>query len=280
MSGTVLVTGCSQGGIGDAVAQEFHQKGYRVFATARKLDKIQHLKDLGLDIFQLDVTSSSSIEEAVEHIRNETSGTLDVLVNNSGLGYYRPLLDVDLEEAKKMFDVNLFGVLAVTQKFAPLLISAKGNIINIGSIAGRGPWPFQGMYNASKAALHSMSDALRVELMPFDVKVTTVVAGFYKTKFFENQIKADLPESSLYLPIKSNIDDRMSGKDIEHFSADPSECARTIVNNLQKAKLWYWCGGSVNIIWFNTTWLWHTFLDNYCFKTFGLDVLKKKLKLN
>lgn len=86
MPRSVLVTGCSEGGIGDAIAQEFHRKGYRVFATARKLGKIRHLKALGLDVAELDVTSSSSVDLAVEHICKETGGTLDVLVNNSGLG--------------------------------------------------------------------------------------------------------------------------------------------------------------------------------------------------
>jgi 1-acylglycerone phosphate reductase len=86
MPGTVLITGCSEGGIGDAIAQEFFQRGYRVFATARQLNKVQHLKELGLDVLSLDVTSSSSIEEVVAHVHSETGGTLDVLVNNSGLG--------------------------------------------------------------------------------------------------------------------------------------------------------------------------------------------------
>jgi NAD(P)-dependent dehydrogenase (short-subunit alcohol dehydrogenase family) len=86
MPETVLITGCSEGGIGDAIAQEFYRRGYRVFATARNVDKIQHLKELGLDVFPMDVALTSSIEDAVAHVRKETGGTLDVLVNNSGLG--------------------------------------------------------------------------------------------------------------------------------------------------------------------------------------------------
>lgn len=83
---TVLITGCSEGGIGDALAQEFHRKGLRVFASARNLSKIDHLKNLGLDIVPLDVVDDGSIREAVKMVKNATGGTLDILVNNSGAG--------------------------------------------------------------------------------------------------------------------------------------------------------------------------------------------------
>lgn len=87
-SKSVLITGCSQGGIGDALAREFHAKGLRVFATVRNLAKIQHLKELGLEILQLDVTDDHSITQAVESVKAQTGGTLDILVNNSGGGMY------------------------------------------------------------------------------------------------------------------------------------------------------------------------------------------------
>lgn len=110
--------------------------------------------------------------------------------------------------------------------------------------------------------------------------VSKVVSGFYKTKFFENQTESSLPEStsfrphyiythlifcigSLYSPIRSYVYDHMAGKDIMKNNADRFELAKVVVNNLQNGKVWYWCGGSVNVIWFNTTWLWHTFLVFY-----------------
>jgi 1-acylglycerone phosphate reductase len=89
MTETALITGCSKGGIGDALAQEFYHKGVRVFATARDLSKIQHLKSIGLEILQLDVTSEESIQDAVEYIRKETGGKLNYLVNNAGMGRFR-----------------------------------------------------------------------------------------------------------------------------------------------------------------------------------------------
>lgn len=89
---SVLITGCSEGGIGDALARTFHEKGLRVFATARNLTKVQHLTELGLEILSLDVTDEGSIKLAVEHVRRRTGGNLDILVNNSGGGRYLKLL--------------------------------------------------------------------------------------------------------------------------------------------------------------------------------------------
>ena len=89
---SVFITGCSKGGIGDALAQEFHTRGFTVFATARNLDKIQHLKELGCDIFVLDVTDQKSIFEAVEYMSKKTGGELHFLINNAGLSKLVPLL--------------------------------------------------------------------------------------------------------------------------------------------------------------------------------------------
>jgi 1-acylglycerone phosphate reductase len=89
MTETALITGCSKGGIGDALAQEFYHKGVRVFATARDLSKIQHLKAMGLETVQLDVTSEESIQNAVRYIEKETGGKLDYLVNNAGMGMFK-----------------------------------------------------------------------------------------------------------------------------------------------------------------------------------------------
>lgn len=85
---SVLITGCSAGGIGDALAQSFHRRGLRVFATARNLSKIQHLKEMGMDVVELDVTDAGSLKSAVEHVKTSTRGTLDILVNNAGGGKY------------------------------------------------------------------------------------------------------------------------------------------------------------------------------------------------
>lgn len=132
---SVLITGCA-GGIGSTLAKEFHANGLYVYATARTKAKMTHLQHLeNITLIELDVTSSASIEAAVEVVRKETA-TLDILVNNAGQTLCMPTLDTSIEEAKKIFDVNLWGALAVTQAFAPMVIAAKGMIVNLCSISG------------------------------------------------------------------------------------------------------------------------------------------------
>lgn len=147
---TVLITGASAGGIGSALALSFQKRGFHFFATARSLSKIAHLASLSnVTALKLEVTSADSIAQAVEGVRAKVAELgctgLDVLVNNSGVGYVMPLLDIDLEESKKLFDVNFWGVLAVTQAFASLLIDAKGSVVNISSLAGEIYTPYRGM---------------------------------------------------------------------------------------------------------------------------------------
>ena len=141
-----LVTGCSEGGIGSALALSFSRAGYHVFATARSLSKVQHFTSVAnATLLTLDVTSSESISACVTAVKEKTGGQgLDVLVNNSGRGYAGPLLDADLEEGKRMFDVNFWGVLAVTQGFADMLVRAKGTVVNISSISASVYSPYRG----------------------------------------------------------------------------------------------------------------------------------------
>lgn len=140
---SVLITGCSAGGIGFALAEEFQARGFHVFATARTRSKISNIENLpNITFIPLDVANSSMRSAAVEIVNAHTGGTLDYLVNNAGRNYFMPTLDVDIEDAKRMFDTNFWGALAVTQAFAPLLIAAKGTIVNICSISSHinVPW--------------------------------------------------------------------------------------------------------------------------------------------
>jgi 1-acylglycerone phosphate reductase len=135
---SVLITGCSTGGIGNALAKSFQKRGFLVFATARSLDKMSELKVLpGVILIQLDVTSDTSIASAVLAVRaGSKKGKLDYLVNNAGCNYYSPALDADISTARKMFDVNFWGALATIQAFSPLLFEAQGTVVNLGSIVG------------------------------------------------------------------------------------------------------------------------------------------------
>ncbi|OJJ66269.1 hypothetical protein ASPBRDRAFT_59940 [Aspergillus brasiliensis CBS 101740] len=261
---TVLITGCSEGGIGDALAQTFHKRGFRVFASARNTGKVEHLKHMGLDIVQLDVTDEESIKQAVSTVTTATGGCLDFLVNNSGAAYSMPLLDSDNSVAKKIFDVNVFAVVAVTQAFAPLLIASKGKIINIGSVLGKMPLPWQGYYNASKAALAILTDQMRIEFSPWGVQAILVTTGAIRTKLFQNlPSEPVLPESSLYYPAKSAIEPAMAGTEIEKNAMDVNHYAEVVVNNAIRSspKKHLWSGGGAWITWLASTFGWSTIWD-------------------
>jgi len=279
---TILITGSSEGGIGDALAKEFHRRGHRVFATARNLAKVQHLKKLGLEILLLDVTDDSSIKHAVESVKIATGGTLDILVNNSGAGYNQPLLDSDISVAKKMYDLNVFALIAVTQAFAPLLMASKGTIVNIGSIAGVAPIPWQGFYNASKAAVNLITDQLRLELSPWGIKVILVVTGVISTHFFNNIEKQHVSENSLYYPAKELIEPILSGefaKETMGGGMNVDVYAKAVVANVLKnnPKKHHWIGESSWSIWFASTFGWSTIWDTAFAGLMKANEVKQKI---
>lgn len=142
---SVLITGCSDNGIGSALAIIFQQQGYHVFATARNPAKMSKLKDLqNVTLLTLDVVEPTHISAAVEAVRKETGGTLTYLINNAGRNHFMPVLDEDLHAARRIYDVNVWGPLAVTQAFAPLVIKARGKIVFITSITGYINMPYMG----------------------------------------------------------------------------------------------------------------------------------------
>ena len=142
---TILITGCSAGGTGFSLAKEFQKRGLTVFATARDVSKMSELGKLpNVVLLPLDVTSPSSVASAVEEVKSRTGGELNYLFNNAGLSLHAPTLELDIDEAKKIFDVNFWGVFSMVQAFAPLLIKARGTIINMGSLAGMLHLPFGG----------------------------------------------------------------------------------------------------------------------------------------
>jgi 1-acylglycerone phosphate reductase len=160
-----------------------------------------------------------------------------------------------------LFDVNVFAVIEVTKAFSPLLIASKGTIVNIGSVAGKIPVPWQGYYNASKAALHLLASQLRFELSPFGVKSICVVTGVVKTKFFDNASSITLPPTSLYAPAAEEINIVQSGEVVGNGAQDVDDFARAVVRNTLKGSptLIPWLGGSSFMIWAVDTFLWATF---------------------
>jgi short-subunit dehydrogenase len=172
-----------------------------------------------------------------------------------------PLLDADISVAKKMFDVNVFAVVAVTQAFTPLLIASKGTIINIGSVLGKMPYPWQGFYNASKAAVAMITDQTRIELSPWGVRAILVNTGAIKTHFFDNMpSKPALPENSLYYPAKDLIEPALAGSELEASAMDVNSYAEVVVKNAIRSnpKKHLWSGGGALVTWLGSTFGWST----------------------
>ncbi|RHZ48467.1 hypothetical protein CDV55_101639 [Aspergillus turcosus] len=230
MPQSVLITGCSAGGIGSALVEEFHAKGLHVYATARSQARMSHLEKLAnVTILELDVVSAESIASAVETVRNQ-SGKLDILVNNAGQSLVFPALETSLDDARRVLDVNFFGVIAVTQAFAPLVLAAKGTIVNVCSISGFLYAPWMSVYNASKAALMQWSETLRLELQPFGVRVVSLVTGSVATNVMSHA-DLSLPENSLYHKAIEEIRRRGVGEDVQTKSA-PADFAKEVVKDI------------------------------------------------
>lgn len=182
MKKVALVTGASAG-IGEATVKRLLADGYEVYAAARRVERMAGLGDLGARILSLDLTDDSSILAAVARIEAET-GRVDVLVNNAGYGSYGAVEDVPMEEAKRQFEVNLFGAARLIQLVLPMMRAQKsGKIVNVTSIGGKGWEPFGAWYHSTKFALEGLSDCLRVELKPFGIDVIVIEPGAINTEW-------------------------------------------------------------------------------------------------
>jgi NAD(P)-dependent dehydrogenase (short-subunit alcohol dehydrogenase family) len=179
---TVLITGCSTG-IGRATAYAFLDEEWRVYATARNPADIEQLGDAGCDIGTLDVTAPDDVERVVDRLIEE-EGRIDALVNNAGYGQHGPIEDVDDDLFERQFDVNVFGPhRLVREVLAHMREREEGTIITVSSLAGRLAVPGMGAYAATKHAVEGYSDALRLEVEPFDVNVSVVQPGPVETGF-------------------------------------------------------------------------------------------------
>jgi short-subunit dehydrogenase len=184
----VLITGATSG-IGRHAALYLAERGMRVFATGRRADKLAELNtaaaDLDLETLVLDVTDADSIAAARETIHAATNGYgVDVLVNNAGYGEMGPIELMSDDRLRAQFDTNVFGLMAVTRAFLPAMRErGHGRIINVGSLGGTITLPLLGAYNATKYALESLTDAMRLELVPFGIKISLIQPGPINTEF-------------------------------------------------------------------------------------------------
>lgn len=200
-SKVVLVTGASSG-IGKAVAEFLHQKGFQVFGSSRNPENQQ--KNVNFPLVALDVTKPETIYSAVEKIILE-AGKIDVLINNAGIGITGPIEETPDAEIKKAFDTNYFGPLNVIKAVLPgMRKNNSGLIINITSIAGYMGLPFRGIYSASKGALELTTEAFRMELRDFNIKMTNIAPGDFATNIAAGRYHAPVIKGSSYEKAYSN----------------------------------------------------------------------------
>ncbi|SCV68958.1 BQ2448_1978 [Microbotryum intermedium] len=247
----VLITGCSEGGIGNALCQAYAQAGCHVFATARRLSAMDNLSS-SVDRIQLDVLNEGDCRRAVQQVVDKV-GRIDILVNNAGAGGTGALMDFPVDQAKAVFDTNLFAPMRLTQLVVPHMAHKKsGLIINIGSIVGVIPTPWAGVYATSKAAIHAWSEVLRMEVKGLGIDVMVVAPGAITSGFGKKQADSfDLPKDSLYHPVAQRIMDRATMSQRADHTMPASKLAQGIVTRSIRSSpaTYYTAGGKAFLFW-------------------------------
>ena len=234
MKKVAVVTGASAG-IGEATVKRLIEQGYTTYAASRRLERMANLEKLGAILLPLDLTDDSSIVQAAKRIRTE-QGRIDVLVNNAGYGSYGAVEDVSLDEARRQFEVNVFGLARLVQLVTPLMRQrGAGKILNVSSIGGKGWEPLGAWYHATKFAVEGFSDCLRMELKPFGIEVIVIEPGAIRTEW--GQIALDtLQQASSHTVYGPQAEEKRALFLAAAGSAsDPDVVAREIVKAI-KAK--------------------------------------------
>lgn len=186
MKETILITGCSSG-IGRYCAEQLHAAGYNVIASCRKSKDVAQLQAQGLNCVELDVSSQSSIENAITEVLTLSGGHLDILFNNAAYGQCGALEDLPTNALRSQFETNLFGWHELTKAIIPIMLKqGQGKIIQNSSVLGLVAMKYRGAYNASKFALEGYTDTLRLELMDTNISVSLIEPGPINSKFREN----------------------------------------------------------------------------------------------
>jgi NAD(P)-dependent dehydrogenase (short-subunit alcohol dehydrogenase family) len=231
----ILVTGGSSG-IGKSICQYLTSKGFKVYGTSRKAHD-----DFGFPLLSMDVTDDQSVKAGIQELLKK-EGRIDVLVNNAGIGMMGAVEDSIPKDSLKVFETNVFGPLRTMQAVLPTMRAQKsGLIINVGSIAGYMGLPYRGIYSATKASLGMITEALRMELRPYNVKACVLDPGDYSTSIAQHR-QVSIPEQSPYrsnvMALEKMIDEEVSS------SSDPMEVALLIekIMNTQEPKVRYMSG--------------------------------------
>src|ERR1700761_7640906 len=222
MKRVILVTGASAG-IGKEFAKELLKDGHIVYGAARKVEKMEDIRQLGVKILQMDVTDEDSMAKGVSTIL-KAEGRIDVLINNAGFGSYGAVEDVPMTDARYQLEVNVFGAARLIQLVLPSMREHKyGRIINVTSIGGKLALAFGGWYHASKFALEALSDSLRNEVERFGIDVVVIEPGGIKTEWSGiagNNLKkisghtAYKQKANQVAQLFDTIDDKVSGPEV------------------------------------------------------------------
>ncbi|KAI0535675.1 putative short-chain dehydrogenase/reductase [Xylaria digitata] len=219
---SVLITGC-------------------IYATVRTPLKAASLMGIsGVEVLELAVTSKESIAACAAEVARRTGGTLDVLINNAGADFVVPFLDVSLEEAKRLYDVNVFSIIGVTQGFAPMLIKAQGCVANFSSIAGEMPLCWSSVYSGSKAATKQVSGCMRTEFAPLGVRVVTGIVGAMHMSIHQCAGDLTLSEVSYHENLRDHISEVRKGT-AKPRAVDVASVCKALASDID--------GGKSGIIW-------------------------------
>ena len=238
---SVLITGCSSG-IGLSVAEGLKDKGYRVFATARKASDVARLTAAGLESLQLDLADSTSIQTAVDDILGRTGGRLDALFNNGAYGQPGAVEDLSREVLRAQFETNLFGWHELTNRVIPVMRSqGHGRIIQNSSVLGFVALRFRGAYNASKFALEGLTDTLRLELTGSGIHISLIEPGPIASRFRENAFRAYQrnidPDNSVHRETYRRMEERLTKEGpAVPFTLPPEAVLKKVIHALESRR--------------------------------------------
>ena len=233
---TVLITGCSTG-IGLCLATELEKSGYKVLATCRAGSDLEKLKSLGLAVYKLDLADSNSITQAVQWSLDESQGRIYGLINNGAYGQPGAVEDLSREALLEQFQTNVFGTQELTNQILPAMRKHNdGRIIQISSILGLVCLPYRGAYNASKYALESLTDTMRLELKNTGIKLSLIEPGPIESDFRKNALEmfykhidiAGSPHQKYY----SSVQDRLQAMDNVPFTLPADAVLKKVVHAL------------------------------------------------
>ena len=263
----ILLTGASSG-IGYDTAVALAQQGHKVYAAARRVDRMEPLCQYGIVPLKMDVTDEASMQKGVKALL-DAEGRIDVLINNAGYGYFGAVENVPMDDARNQLEVNVFGLARLCQLVLPTMRAQhSGRIINIASVAGRSVFYYGGWYHVSKYAVESLSDAMRMELKPFGIDVVIIEPGAIKTNW--GIIAADhLIESSkgtAYEQTGTMMANNLRNMYLSNTISDPAVVRKAIVRavNARRPCTRYRIGRMANAIvffhWLLPTRWWDAFL--------------------